>query len=128
MPAAKGNKYALKKFDWSRVDDLLKIGCTGEEIALVIGLDYDTINNRCKKLHKIKFSEYVKKGFSGFKISLRRVQWRSAMGAKDENGKMIIRPSVAMQIFLGKQYLGQSDKVEAVDERDTQITTLEYLW
>jgi hypothetical protein len=36
-------------------------------------------------------------------MSLRRLQWNNAK-----------KGNVTMQIFIGKQYLGQSDKVEAV--------------
>jgi len=62
------------------------------------------------------------------KVSLRRRQWMSAMGEKSlvtrtvtkngetnttETEEYILLPSVPMQIWLGKNMLGQKDKVEA---------------
>ena len=49
MGAPKKNKNAEKFIDWDRVDDLLRINATGEEIASVLNVDYDTISNHCKK-------------------------------------------------------------------------------
>ena len=89
---------------------MLRINATGEEIAKVLGVDYDTIANHCKKEKGMLFSDYIKKGLSEYKISLRRLQLRSAIGIKDDKNNYTMKPSVTMQIWLGKQYLGQSDK------------------
>ena len=51
------------------------------------------------------FSDIYKKLSSTGKMSLRRQQFKSA-----ENG------NVTMQIWLGKQWLGQTDKVESKNE------------
>jgi hypothetical protein len=114
MAAKIGNTYAKKEINWTIIDSLLSINCTGEEIAAVIGVNYDTIQNHCKKEKGLMFSEYIKKGNDNFKVSLKRLQFRSAQGvfSKTTTGetKMIEKPSVTMQIWLGKQYLGQSDK------------------
>jgi hypothetical protein len=47
------------------------------------------------------YSEYLRKGRSQMKMRLRQLQWKSA-----ESG------NVTMQIFLGKNILGQQDKIE----------------
>lgn len=115
-----GNQNALKKIDWNAVDGLLKMGCTGEEIACFLDIDYDTLANHCVKEKGTLFSEYIKSGNSGFKVSLRRLQTRSARGfieeIKDNDGKVIDRryipPSVTMQIWLGKQFLNQKERAE----------------
>lgn len=80
------------------------IHCTGEEIAGVMQMDYDTLNRICKEKHGFPISEYIKRHQSNGKMSLRRMQWKSA-----ENG------NVTMQIWLGKQWLGQRDVVENID-------------
>ena len=115
MGAPKKNKNAEKFIDWDRVDDLLRINATGEEIASVLNVDYDTISNHCKKEKGILFSEYIKKENAGFKTSLKRLQFRSALGIK-ENDEYVVKPSITMQIWLGKQYLGQAEKQEIKTE------------
>jgi hypothetical protein len=86
--------------DWKLVEQLCHIQCTGPEIASVTGIDQDTFTNRCKKDNNIEFSDYIKKHAENGYASLKRRQWKTAI----EEG------NVTMQIWLGKQYLGQSDK------------------
>ena len=86
------------EIDWEQVKELCKIQCTQEEIAAVIGACVDTLDTHSKKTNGVSFSEYFKEKRQGGKASLRRRQWNMA---KDT-------PSLA--IFLGKQYLGQSDR------------------
>ena len=88
--------------DYDLVDKLCSIQCTGEEIASVLEIDYDTLNNRIKQDKGKGFSDYFNIKRAKGKISLRRRQWKSAV----EEG------NVTMMIWLGKQYLGQSDKQE----------------
>lgn len=94
------------KIDWQQVDQLCAIQCTGEEIAAVLGIDYDTLNRAMKREYKKTFAEYFR-GKSAFgKVSLRRRQY-TAM--KEGN--------TTMMIWLGKNWLGQSDKeAEQSDE------------
>lgn len=109
-PKKVGSKGALMgrkklEFDerqWAQVDGMCAIQCTGEEIASVMDVDYDTLNRLCKDKWNLTFSEYFKRKSDRGKMSLRRLQWKSA-----EAG------NVTMQIFLGKQMLGQKEKAEA---------------
>jgi len=89
------------ELDYKTLDGLCKLQCTGEECASVLGVDYDTLNAALQRDGNECFSEYLKKVGSGGKASLRRMQWKSA-----ENG------NATMQIWLGKQYLNQADKIE----------------
>ena len=130
MAAQKGNKLAEKKIDWDFIDSLLKIACNAIEIAAVLGVSDDTINNHCKKEKGCTFSEYIKRGLSDYKIGIRRAQYRSAIGVpkKDDDGNIVgwlQQPSVAMQIFLGKNYLNQSDKQDITTggEKIQQVVT-----
>ena len=86
---------------WKQIEEMCKIQCTGEEIAAVMGVDYDTLAARVKESHGVSFSDYIKRHSDGGKASLRRLQWLSA-----QNG------NVTAQIWLGKQILGQSDKAD----------------
>lgn len=72
---------------------LAKLGCTNGEIGDFFGVSDETIRTR--------FLDVLALGRANQKISLRRYQWRSAKLG-----------SVPMQIHLGKQYLGQSDKTD----------------
>jgi hypothetical protein len=87
--------------DWALVSQLCHIQCTGPEIAAVTGISEDTFTLRCKKDHGIEFTEYIKSHAQNGKASLRRMQWKSATDG-----------NITMQIWLGKQALGQTDKQE----------------
>lgn len=103
--------------DWSKVDDLLSIACTGEEIAAVMGLSYDTFERHCPKEKGCTFAEYIKQGIAKeYNRSLRRRMRMVALGWKDEDGQMHL-PNPTMLIWLSKQQLGMKDKTE------TDITT-----
>lgn len=116
----KGNKVAEKQIDWNEADKLRRIGCTCEEIVSVLGVSWSTMERKCKAEFNMPFDEYVKRGNQNFKVSLRRLQARGAQGyteiIRDEEGNIIERrynpPNVTMQIWLGKQFLGQKDKQE----------------
>ncbi len=91
----------LIEIDWDKVDGMCKIQCTGEEIASVLDIHYDTLQTACKREKGMIFSEYLpQKALSG-KASLRRVQWKTATGGNP-----------TMQIWLGKNMLDQTDKKE----------------
>jgi len=89
-----------KEIDFELVDNLLGIMCTGEEVASILEVDYDTLNARIKEKYKVGFSDYVKQKQAKGKASLRRRQYLTAV--EDGNPTMLI--------WLGKQYLGQKEK------------------
>lgn len=109
-------KKNLSSKDWKSVDYMCMIHCTGEEIAGVLGMDYDTLNRNCKEQKECSISEYIKQHQNGGKMSLRRAQWKAA-----ENG------NVTMLIWLGKQWLGQTDKqeVSVSNQDDNTIQEME---
>lgn len=107
-------KKNLSKEQWASIDYMCMIHCTGEEIAGVLGMDYDTLNRNCKEQKNMFISEYIKLHQNGGKMSLRRAQWKSA-----ENG------NVTMQIWLGKQWLGQKESQEiTVNNSDETIQAM----
>ena len=114
-----------KTINFLELDKLLTIGCIGEECAGFFDIDYDTLNAIVKREKGVGFSDYQKKGSATFRISLRRLQYRSVYGEKDKAGNYIVKPSVVMQIFLGKQYLGQSDKLEQTNKGESFSDWLE---
>lgn len=110
----KGEGRPLKPIDFSLVDKLCSIQCTGEEIASVVGVDYDTLERRIKTEFDCSFTEYFEAKRGAGKASLRRMQWKAA-----ESG------SNAMLIWLGKQYLGQKDKQDIDLEGSMGIQVIE---
>lgn len=88
-------------------ESLCAIQCTLSEISSVLRCSDDTVERWCKRYYKISFAEAFKKYSEGGKASLRRMQYRSA-----ESG------NVAMQIFLGKQWLGQKDNPDEGDNTE----------
>jgi DNA-binding transcriptional ArsR family regulator len=100
--------------DWNTVDALCSVQCTMEEIASALGVSVDTIDRAVKRDHKMTFAEYFKeKRKAGF-VSLRRKQFQTA-----SNG------NVAMQIWLGKQWLDQRDRQEVTQVNDPLAELLE---
>jgi hypothetical protein len=96
------NKIEFESADWERIEELCLIQCTGEEIARIMRVSYDTLERRIFDNYGVNAAEYIKTLASDGSCSLRRAQWKSAT----EVG------NVSMQIWLGKQMLGQKDKEE----------------
>lgn len=89
-------KKILNQNGIETVKTLARIQCTDEEIASVLGATVDTLLN---KNNKAAFLEAKAQGQESGKASLRRMQFKTA-----EAG------NATMLIWLGKQYLGQTDK------------------
>lgn len=90
------------EIDTRQFEGLCNLQCTLDEIAGFFQCSKDTIENWCKRTYKEGFSDTFKKYSQNGKISLRRYQYRMA------------EKNVSMAIWLGKQWLGQTEKVEAV--------------
>jgi hypothetical protein len=102
----------LFHIDWDKVDSMCAIQCTGEEIAGVLGCSYDTLSRGVEREHLSTFAEYFDQKRSNGKMSLRRKQYSTAMEGNP-----------TLLIWLGKNWLGQTDKVETFNEH--QITAFE---
>ena len=95
-------------------ENLCKIQCTRKEIQGVFGVAERTINGWCRRNYDGKSFKEVYETFSDHgKASLRRMQWKLA--AK----------SSAMAIFLGKNILGQTDKIEQTQNITTDSPTVQ---
>lgn len=92
------------ELDWNEFDKLCQLQCTLREIASWFDCSEDTIERRCQDTHGMKFADYYAQRRGKGKISLRRKQFDVAIAG-----------NVSMLIWLGKQYLGQSDKQETVE-------------
>jgi hypothetical protein len=100
-PVDQQKKRGRKKIeiDYEKAEKLASIMCTQSEIASVLGVSLALLE------HDPEFLRIHKKGMEHGKASVRRMQFQAANGG-----------NATMQIWLGKQYLGQRDK------QDTEIT------
>lgn len=101
----------LKKFDYELFEKLCGIQCTAEEICAVMEISQDTLVRRTKLKYKKTFADVFKQKREAGKSSLRRTQWVKAMEG-----------SIPLLIFLGKNYLGQSDKNELEQSKPVEIS------
>lgn len=94
-----------KDFDKKAFSDLIGFGCSQEEICWFFRdrdtgrpANIDTLSRWCKRTYGLNFQEYKRQNeLVALKIQLRKNQIE------------LSKKSAAMAIFLGKQYLGQSD-------------------
>lgn len=101
----------LKEINQKQFEALCNIQCTEDEICAVLDVDDKTLCDWCERTYGGTFSDTYKEMKLNGKSSLRRTQW--LLGQKN----------VTMAIWLGKQYLGQSDNVEVAgaDNKPLQI-------
>lgn len=97
-----------KEIDQKIFENLCGIQCTEAEICSVFDCCEDTLNAWCKRTYGETFSDTYKKKRQLGKPSLRRMQWELA------------KKNASMAIFLGKQYLGQSDQGGVITEKNVR--------
>lgn len=86
-----------KEFDQELFEQLCGIMCTEEEICDIFKTTDKTLAGWCQRRYKTTFSEAQKRFSARGKLSLRRYQFKLA------------QKNASMAIFLGKNYLGQTD-------------------
>ena len=91
------------EIDYNMVEKLANIMCTQKEIASILGCSTDTLQR------DETFCDIYKKGQDTGKMSLRRYQWKLA------------ERNTAMAIWLGKQYLGQTEKTEVSVQNTPEV-------
>lgn len=79
---------------------LCELQCTEEEIAGFFECSVDTLERWCKRTFDMTFAEIYRQKATRGRIALRRFQLKHA------------EKNASMAIFLGKNWLNQSDKVE----------------
>ena len=97
-------RLVLNKDGEELIEKLYSVMCKDDEVEGIIGADIETL----KAEHNIeRFSRAQKKGQSIAKNSLRRAQFKSALDG-----------NVTMQIWLGKQILGQREPRDESERND----------
>lgn len=95
-----------KEISKEQFEKLCGLQCTKDEIAGFFNCSPDTIENFCKSTYKGTFSATYKIYSASGRISLRRYQFKLA------------EKSAAMAIFLGKNMLGQKDRIDYDNIKD----------
>lgn len=85
------------KIDWDVVKKLCQIQCTEAEIAAFLDISLATLMRRVEDKFECMPEDIFSNWRRGGRCSLRRKQW------------LLADKSASMAIFLGKQYLGQTD-------------------
>jgi len=92
-----------KEIDFKVLKNLCGIQATLIECAAILECSEDTIERRVVEKYKITFKEYWEINSANGRASLRRAQFKAALSG-----------NTTMMIWLGKQYLQQTDK-SAID-------------
>ena len=89
-----------KEIDKKQFESLCALQCTEAEICGWFDVTEKTLNSWCKRTYHMNFSQIFQIKRSKGKVSLRRYQFQQA------------EKSATMAIWLGKNWLGQTDKVD----------------
>ena len=103
---SKGGRPRIE-VDTDMLSKLCQLQCTAEECAHVLGLSVDTIDRRLKEEGWQGFDDFKSENNSMGKVSLRRAQYQTALAGNH-----------TMQIWLGKQWLGQTDRQDAEEPEE----------
>lgn len=95
------------KLNEAQIKELASIQCTMAEIAAVMNCCVDTLTDN--------YSEMIKMARESGKSSLRRAQYKAAMGG-----------SVPMLIWLGKVLLGQHEEITLTATNEPEVRKLLY--
>lgn len=101
-PTGRPNGRPRKEIDKKQFEKLCFLQCTLIEFEGFLEVDNKTLEKWCKETYGMGFSEVYKLKRGNGKVSLRRSQWQLA------------QTNPTMAIWLGKQWLGQTDKQEVV--------------
>lgn len=106
----RGRGRPKAEFDKKQFCKLIGLGCTAKEICWFFSTDEgkpanpDTLSKWCKREFDMTFEEYKKENGGVYRNYQLRV-----------NQLNLSATSAPMAIFLGKNYLGQKDCIETVD-------------
>ena len=100
-----------KEIDWKTLDAILQYGAIKKDASSILGVSDDTLERRIQEEHECTFAEYREQKRAPLRVKLGQKQFEVAM-----NG------NVTMLIWLGKQWLGQTDKQEIEQTNDVKIS------
>lgn len=90
-----------KELDWSKLDAVLQFGARLLDCQGILDIGEETIQKKIRAKYNLTFGEYRELRMSTMRAKLLQKQFDVAM-----------QGNVTMLIWLGKQHLGQVDKLE----------------
>lgn len=112
MPKKRKVGRPEREYDKKTFETLCEVQCTVDEIESILHTNQATIDKWCLKVYKENFCTIYKRYASNGKQSLRRYQFAQA------------KRSATMAIWLGKNWLGQSDRIEQLEEHMKTVLTV----
>jgi len=97
----------ISKIDWKMVDKFFEMYCTGAEVASRLGIAPGTLSKYIEKEKGVLMSDYMQTKREKGHILLREAQLKTAL-----------KGNVTMQIWLGKNMLGQKDELKIEQKFD----------
>lgn len=94
--------------DWTRLNQYLELGARLIDCSEFLSVSEDKIQDQIKRHHAMTFMEYRDKKMAKMRLRVLQKQFDVAM-----------QGNVAMLIWLGKQILGQTEKIE---QQNTETT------
>lgn len=116
LPSCANPKYYKRghppfPIDWTKVDNFLIAGASGIQIAAVLGCHQETLYEACKREKHMLFSDYSICKYEKGNAMLLGVQY-----------DMAIKRDRTMAVWLGKNRLGQTDKIDSkIESTNTQL-------
>ena len=101
-----------KEISEQQFESLCALQCTKAEVCGFFHITDKTLDRWCRRTYKMSFSEVFAQKRGMGKISLRRSQWRLA------------ESNANMAIWLGKQYLGQTEKADSKHTDNDAVTVI----
>jgi hypothetical protein len=109
-PTGKPVGAPQKVINWELFEQLCAIQCTQSEMASMLKVHTDTLRDRAKANYGEEYSDVYKRFAECGKCSLRRYQFVQS------------KTNTSMAIFLGKNWLGQTDgREEKIPPNDKNI-------
>lgn len=102
----------LREYDKKTFEGLCFVHCTNAEITHIFRTDLRTLDKWCKRTYGEGYYECYKKFSDGGKASLRRIQINLA------------KKNAAMAIWMGKQWLGQRDIPQELEQFNGKLAVL----
>ncbi len=105
--------------DWELVDSLFAKFLEGNQVAARLGMHPDTLAKRIEEEKHTSLTAYRNQKRAKGEALLKEVQFELALGRRKKNIKTgqitdeyKEKPNTIMSIFLGKNYLNQSDNIK----------------
>lgn len=103
----------LKPIDWDVVDKMMHAQCLGTEIAAYFDMHPDTFYRRVQEKSGMGFTEYSTQKKEVGKAKIRISQYKTALEG-----------NTSMQIWWGKNHLGQKDQPVTTEEFNKNLGKL----